>query len=77
MTSHVHDLSSLSLDDKNFWKSCKTLERKSLQSIELLFSQFLTYAFGHKTKQKLRNTLRLNFCYLKIIRFLHLCVIQK
>ena len=24
-----------------------------------------------KTKQKLSNTLRLNFCYLKIIRFLH------
>ena len=26
---------------------------------------------GNKIKQKLKNTLRLNFSYLKIIRFLH------
>ena len=32
---------------------------------------------GKKIKQKLSNTLRLNFCSLKIIRFLHHVIIQK
>ena len=33
---------------------------------------FKRWSFISK-KQKLINTLRLNFCYLKIIRFLHIC----
>ena len=33
---------------------------------------FYKTEIGKKDKQKLSNILRLNFCYLKIIRFLHL-----
>ena len=69
MTSHVHDLSSLSLDDKNFWKSCKTLERKSLQSIELFLVSFLHTPLGMKPSKSYATPWGWTFAIWKLFAF--------
>ena len=63
-------------DNKRFWKKIKPFFRTKVYKLHAFFisNTFISNArlkLAKKIKQKLSNTLRLNFLYLKIIRFLH------
>ena len=58
-------------DNKRFWKKIKPFFRTKLYKLHAFFISNARLKLAKKIKQKLSNTLRLNFLYLKIIRFLH------